>query len=72
MKFSKENLKSSNKLILEKFLDGEEASYFLIVDRKNFKFLAQPKIIKESKKKIRDLILVEWVLSHQLQLLTKF
>ncbi len=30
--------KSSRKLVLEEFLDGEEASYFLIVDRFNFKF----------------------------------
>ena len=30
--------KSSKKLILEEFLKGEEASYFLIVDKKNFKF----------------------------------
>ena len=30
--------KSSNKLVLEEFIDGEEASYFLIVDKKNFKF----------------------------------
>ena len=30
--------KSSKKLVLEEFLDGEEASYFLIVDKKNFKF----------------------------------
>ena len=30
--------KSSKKLILEEFLDGEEVSYFLIVDNKNFKF----------------------------------
>ena len=34
----KGKFKSSNKLILEKFLEGEEASYFLIIDRKNFKF----------------------------------
>ena len=34
----KGKFKSSNKLILEKFLEGEEASYFLIVDRKNYKF----------------------------------
>ncbi len=34
----KGKFKSSNKLILEKFLEGEEASYFLIVDKKNFKF----------------------------------
>ncbi len=30
--------KYSKKLILEEFLKGEEASYFLIVDNKNFKF----------------------------------
>ena len=30
--------KSSRKLILEEYLDGEEASYFLIVDKNNFKF----------------------------------
>ena len=30
--------KSSKKLILEEFLEGDEASYFLIVDNKNFKF----------------------------------
>ena len=28
--------KSSNKVILEEFLEGEEASYFLIVDKKGF------------------------------------
>ncbi len=30
--------KSSKKLILEEFLDGEEASYFLIIDDKSYKF----------------------------------
>ena len=30
--------KSSKKLVLEEFLEGEEASYFLIVDKKNYKF----------------------------------
>jgi len=30
--------KTSKKLILEEFLEGEEASYFLIVDKNNFKF----------------------------------
>ena len=29
---------SSKKLVLEEFLEGEEASYFLIVDKNNFKF----------------------------------
>tara|TARA_A100001015_G_scaffold28109_1_gene31223 strand:- start:5464 stop:6729 length:1266 start_codon:yes stop_codon:yes gene_type:complete len=28
--------KSSSKLVVEEFLDGEEASYFLVVDKKNF------------------------------------
>ena len=31
--------KSSKKIILEEFLDGEEASYFVVVDKKNFSFL---------------------------------
>jgi phosphoribosylamine--glycine ligase len=31
--------KTSKKLVLEEFLDGEEVSYFLIVDKKNFSFI---------------------------------
>ena len=31
--------KSSKKLILEEFLEGEEASYFLVVDKNNFSFI---------------------------------
>jgi len=31
--------KSSKKLVLEEFLEGEEVSYFLIVDKKNFFFM---------------------------------
>ena len=34
----KGKFKSSNKLVLEEFLDGEEASYFLVVDENKFKF----------------------------------
>ena len=34
----KGKFKSSKKLVLEEFLEGEEASYFLIVDKKSFKF----------------------------------
>jgi phosphoribosylamine--glycine ligase len=34
----KGKFKNSKKLVLEEFLEGEEASYFLIVDKKNFKF----------------------------------
>ena len=34
----KGKFKSSNKVVLEEFLTGEEASYFVIVDKNNFKF----------------------------------
>ena len=34
----KGKFKTSKKLVLEEFLEGEEASYFLIVDKKKFKF----------------------------------
>ena len=34
----KGKFKSSKKVILEEFLEGEEASYFLIVDNHNYKF----------------------------------
>ena len=34
----KGKFKSSKKLVLEEFLQGEEASYFLVVDKNNFKF----------------------------------
>ncbi len=30
--------KSSNKIVIEEYLEGEEASYFLIVDKNSFKF----------------------------------
>ncbi|MBL6857829.1 MAG: phosphoribosylamine--glycine ligase [Pelagibacteraceae bacterium] len=42
-KFSNEiflgKFKSSKKLVLEEFLEGEEVSYFLIVDKKRFSFI---------------------------------
>ena len=34
----KGKFKSSKKIVLEEFLEGEEASYFLIVDKNHFKF----------------------------------
>ena len=34
----KGKFKSSKKIVLEEFLEGEEASYFLLVDKKSFKF----------------------------------
>ena len=34
----KGKFKSSRKVVLEEFLKGEEASYFIIVDNNNFKF----------------------------------
>jgi phosphoribosylamine---glycine ligase len=37
-KIFKGKFKSSKKLVLEEFIDGEEASYFLVVDNNDFKF----------------------------------
>ena len=34
----KGKFKSSKKIVLEEFLEGEEASYFLVVDKHSFKF----------------------------------
>ena len=45
--------KSSKKLVLEKFLEGEEASYFLIVDKKNYKFFGTAQDHKRVKEKDR-------------------
>jgi|TARA_B100001094_G_C18135533_1_gene774849 phosphoribosylamine---glycine ligase len=45
--------KSSKKLILEEFLEGEEASYFLIVDNNNFKFFGSAQDHKRVKEKDR-------------------
>jgi len=43
--------KSSKKLILEEFLEGEEVSYFLVVDRNNFKFFGSAQDHKRVKEK---------------------
>ena len=43
--------KTSKKIILEEFLDGEEASYFLIVDDKSFKFFGSAQDHKKVKEK---------------------
>ena len=45
--------KSSKKLVLEEFIEGEEVSYFLIVDNNNFKFFGSAqdhKRVKENDK----------------------
>ena len=47
----KGKFKSSNKLILEEFLKGEEASYFLIVDNNSFKFFGTAQDHKRVKEK---------------------
>ena len=47
----KGKFKSSKKLILEEFLDGEEASYFLVVDKKSFKFFGSAQDHKRVKEK---------------------
>ena len=43
VKFSKEiflgKFKTSKKLVLEEFLEGDEASYFLVIDKKSFSFM---------------------------------
>ena len=49
----KGKFKSSKKLVLEEFLEGEEASYFLIVDNHNYKFFGTAqdhKRVKENDK----------------------
>ena len=55
LKFSSEifkgKFKSSKKLILEEFLNGEEASYFLIVDKNSFKFFGNAQDHKKVKEK---------------------
>ena len=52
--------KSSKKVVLEEFLEGEELSYFSIVDKNSCQFLDQPKITKKLVKEIRVLTLVVW------------
>jgi len=49
----KGKFKSSKKLILEEFLEGEEASYFLIVDKKSFKFFGSAQDHKRVREKDR-------------------
>ena len=44
---------------MENFLEGEEASYFIIVDKNNFKFLEPHKIIKELAKTTKVQILAD-------------
>ena len=45
--------KSSKKLILEEFLEGEEASYFVVVDNNSFKFFGTAQDHKRVKEKDR-------------------
>ena len=47
----KGKFKSSKKLVLEEFLEGEEASYFLVVDKNNFKFFGSAQDHKRVKEK---------------------
>ena len=47
--------KTSKKLILESFLEGEEASYFLIVDKKNYRFFGTAQDHKQVGEKDRGL-----------------
>ncbi len=43
--------RTSNKLVLEEFLEGEEASYFLIVDKKGYKFFGSAQDHKRVREK---------------------
>ena len=47
----KGKFKSSKKLVLEEFLDGEEASYFLVVDKYGFKYFGSAQDHKRLKDK---------------------
>ena len=47
--------KSSKKLILEEFLEGEEASYFLIVDKKSFSFIGSAQDHKKARENEKGL-----------------
>tara|TARA_B100000242_G_C43012066_1_gene470531 strand:+ start:52 stop:1326 length:1275 start_codon:yes stop_codon:yes gene_type:complete len=47
----KGKFKSSKKLVLEEFLDGEEASYFIISDKNNFKFFGSAQDHKKAGEK---------------------
>ncbi|MDC1130604.1 phosphoribosylamine--glycine ligase [Pelagibacteraceae bacterium] len=52
-KIFKGKFKTSKKLVLEEFLQGEEASYFLIIDKNNYKFFGTAqdhKRVKENDK----------------------
>ena len=63
--------KSSKKVVLEEFLEGEELSYFVIVDENSYIFLVQLKIIKELVKVIQGQIQEEWAHTHLHLCLTK-
>ena len=47
----KGKFKSSKKLVLEEYLEGEEASFFLIVDKKSYKFFGTAQDHKRVKEK---------------------
>jgi phosphoribosylamine--glycine ligase len=51
----KGKFKSSKRLVLEEFLEGEEASYFLVVDKNNFKFFGTAQDHKRAKEKDKGL-----------------
>ena len=51
----KGKFKSSKKLVLEEFLNGEEASYFLIVGKNDFKFFGSAQDHKRVKEKDKGL-----------------
>ena len=54
-KIFKGKFKSSKKLVLEEFLKGEEASYFLVVDKNSFKFFGTAQDHKRVKERDKGL-----------------
>ena len=52
--------KSSSKLVLEEFLEGEEVSYFIIVDDNSYKFFGTAQDHKRVYENDRVLIQEEW------------
>ena len=56
----------ADSILIEEFLEGEEMSYFVICDGKDYKFLELHKTIRELVREIQVLILVGWEHTHHL------
>ena len=56
----------ADSILIEEFLEGEEMSYFVICDGKDYKFFQTAQDHKELVKEIQVLILVGWEHTHHL------